>query len=124
MKRIKIIFAILILLLMGFVAFGTFTHKRAEKVNESQYSIPSVVNTLKVISEKPHSVEHPQEREEVRQYLYQRLLAMDSSARIYRYDSIKSKFGGHFDIGNVYACFNPSGADSAKAYVLMVAHLD
>jgi hypothetical protein len=73
MKRIKIIFAILILLLMGFVAFGTFTHKRAEKVNESQYSIPSVVNTLRVISEKPHSVEHPQEREEVRQYLYQRL---------------------------------------------------
>ncbi|MBO7323356.1 MAG: M28 family peptidase [Bacteroidales bacterium] len=124
MKRIKIIFAILILLLMGFVAFGAFTHKRAEKVNESQYSIPSVVNTLRVISEKPHSVEHPQEREEVRQYLYQRLLAMDSSARVYRYDSIKSKFGGHFDIGNVYACFNPAGADSAKAYVLMVAHLD
>lgn len=124
MKRIKIIFAVLIVLLMGFVAFGTFTYKRAEKENQSSYSVSSVVNTIKVISEKPHSIEHPQEREEVRQYLYNRLLTLDSSARIYRYDSVKSKFGGHFDIGNVYACFNPSGKDSSHSYILMVAHFD
>lgn len=124
MKRLKIIFAILVVVLMGFIAFGTFTYKKAEKSNQSIYSISSVTNTLKVISEKPHSIEHPSEREEVRQYLYGRLVALDSSAAIHRYDSVKSKFGGYFDIGNVYACFNPVGKDTAGAYVLLVAHFD
>lgn len=125
MKYFKIIFAFSLIFLMGFVAFGTFTHKKAEQINQESYSVPSVVKTLEVISREPHSIEHPEAREDVRQYLFSRLRVLDSTAAyLYRYDSIPSKFGGSFDIGNVYGCFNPLGKDTADAYILLVAHFD
>lgn len=88
------------------------------------FSAERVADAINIISKKPHSIEHPKERKVVREYLYHRLVQMGASAQIFEYDSIKCKFGGYFDIANIYAEFPPAERTDTTRYVLLVAHYD
>lgn len=88
------------------------------------FSAVRVAEDIKYISKQPHSIEHPKERAVVRNYLYHRLEQMGGNMQIFGYDSIQCKFGGTFDIANVYAQFDPESVTEETQYILLVAHLD
>lgn len=83
-----------------------------------------VAEDIKVISKAPHSIQHTKERKVVRDYLYYRLEQMGGETQRFEYDSIACKFGGVFDIENIYSVFNPKVVTDSTKYVLLVAHYD
>ena len=89
----------------------------------SHFSAERAAKDLEVIAQEPHSVEHPQARSKVRDYLANRLEEMGGTVTIYPFDSIAFRFGGTYSIGNVYAEFAPQESDP-QAYVLFIAHMD
>lgn len=97
------------------------------KVND-KYSVAfspvRVAEDINIISKRPHSIEHPKERKVVRDYLFHRLDQMGGTVNVFEYDSIECKFGGYFDIANVYARFDPDHVTDSTQYVLLVAHMD
>ena len=110
MRKIKIVTVLLSCILAFLVAVGTFTFRRAG----NDFPTEKAVQDLKIISSKPHSVLHPEEREAVRNYLHDRLEELGGSPEILRYDTV----------ANVYCRFEPAGRDTSDSYLLLVAHLD
>lgn len=88
------------------------------------FSAERVADDIKYISKQPHSIQHPKERAVVRDYLFHRLESMGVQPQRFAYDSIACKFGGYYDIENVYAVFNPPHVTDSTKYVLLIAHLD
>lgn len=88
------------------------------------FSANRVAEDIKVISKTPHSIQHPKERKVVRDYLFHRLEQMGGATQRFEYDSIACKFGGTFDIENIYSVFNPKVVTDSTKYVLLVAHYD
>lgn len=123
MKRIKLIIGLLLVIFTGFVAFGLFSMPDVRPAGSELFSAERVKEDIKVISKEHHSIEHPLERAAVRQYLFDRLVQLGGSPEFFYYDSLKCKFGGTFDIGNVYCAFEPINGKAAS-YVMFVAHLD
>lgn len=119
------IFSLSALLLAGLVVF---LHIHLVKVRDNgnpyNFSAYNVAEDIKILSKKPHSIEHPEERKVVREYLSYRLRQSGGDVRIFEYDSIASKFGGFFDIANIYACFDPPAVTDSTKYLLLVAHYD
>ncbi|MEG0891395.1 MAG: M28 family peptidase [Bacteroidales bacterium] len=105
-------------------AFEIFPIAKVENTSSNGFSAQRVAMDIEYISKKPHSIQHPKERDVVRNYLSKRLKQMGAEPKIFEYDSIKCKFGGTFNIANVYAQFNPLGVTNATQYILLVAHLD
>lgn len=95
-------------------------------VNTCKYKFSSIEASkdIKVISKKHHSVENPKERRIVKNYLYARLYQLGGSPLCYDYDSIKFRFGGYYNIVNLYACFNPPTVTDSTQYILLSAHYD
>ncbi len=120
---LKIAIALILIVLVGFISFGLFTRPNIEDVDSQSFSAVRVSKDLEIISKEHHSIEHPVERAKVRAYLSGRLLNMGGSPTIFYYDSIKSRFGDYYDIGNIYCKFDPKDK-YAKSYVLLVAHMD
>ena len=110
MRKIKIVSAFLLAVLTFFTAVGYFTFRRSD----SRFATERAVQDLRIISEKPHSVVHPENRNQVRQYLFDSLEEMGGSPVIMPYDTI----------ANVYCKFEPQGRDTSEAYLLLVAHMD
>lgn len=123
MSRLKFIAGIALLILTAFVSFGLFTIPNAESVDSENFSAERAAKYIEVIASEPHSVEHPVERSKVRNYLVDKLTEMGGEPQIHEYDSIEFRYGGYFDIGNVYCEFNPTSGP-AKSYILLVAHFD
>lgn len=120
MKQHRSIFLILTILLSAFIAYGLWSSPFS---NKEGFSTERIVEDLKVISEKPHSVAHPEERTEVVQYLTQRLEELGGNTKTYVYPNITSrKFT--FDAINVLAEFPPLKASSDTTYLMMIAHHD
>lgn len=120
MKQHRSIFLLLTILLSAFIAYGFWTSPFPDKKG---FSTKRVVEDLKVISEKPHSVAHPEERAEVVQYLTQRLEELGGNTKTYVYPNITSrKFT--FDATNVLAEFPPMQSSSDTTYLMMIAHHD
>ena len=108
------------------------------------FSSARVVEDIKVISQKHHSVAHPQEREEVRNYLVERLQGLGAdTVMLMRYDSLKGPQNKHveytFDAVNIVAEFAPvataaeelPASDSSSVavsasptWLMLVAHYD
>ena len=109
MRKIKIVTVLLSCILAFLVAVGTFTFRRAG----NDFPTEKAVQDLKIISSKPHSVLHPEEREAVRNYLHDRLEELGGSPEILRYDTV----------ANVYCRFEPAGRDTKALYVLMVQQM-
>ncbi len=89
----------------------------------SLFSASNVFQDIQVISKEPHSVEHPQERSRVREYLYERLAECGADPVVFYYDSVESYKKKRITIGNVYGVLEPAGK-KANSYVMLIAHLD
>ena len=120
MKQHRSLFLILTILLSAFIAYGLWSSPFS---NMEEFSTERIVKDLKVISEKPHSVAHPEERAEVVQYLTQRLEELGGNTKTYVYPNITSrKFT--FDAINVLAEFPPLKTSADTTYLMMIAHHD
>lgn len=123
MKNIRYLIGIVSLFLVLLVSFGVFSLPKVESGDSENFSSERVADDIEVIASEPHSVEHPQALEKVRNYLVDRLVEMGGEPQIHRYDSIKFRYGGYFDIGNVFCQFDPSSGP-ADSYVMLIAHID
>lgn len=120
MKQHRSLFLILTILLSAFIAYGLWSSPFS---NMEEFSTERIVEDLKVISEKPHSVAHPEERAEVVQYLTQRLEELGGNTKTYVYPNITSrKFT--FDAINVLVEFPPLKTSADTTYLMMIAHHD
>lgn len=123
-KVIKALIAILLIVFTSFVAFGVFTFNKEKNHDVDAFSVDNVVKDIEFISLEHHSIMHPIERERVRDYLLCQLDEMGGNAEYLSQDSIKCKFGGTYDISDVYCEFNPTGKDESSSYIMLVAHFD
>ena len=120
MKQHRSLFLILTILLSAFIAYGLWSSPFS---NMKEFSTERIVEDLKVISKKPHSVAHPEERAEVVQYLTQGLEELGGNTKTYVYPNITSrKFT--FDAINVLAEFPPLKTSADTTYLMMIAHHD
>ena len=87
------------------------------------FSAERVAIDIRHISREPHSIEHPQARTVVRDYIASRLHGMNLKPEYYPYDSVINRFGEPMDIANLYTRIDPPGG-TADSYVLLVAHID
>ena len=129
MNRLRPLFLSLTVVVTGFLAYGLFTQPSPKPADAEGFSSARVVEDIKVLSKDHHSVAHPQERAEVRDYLIGRLEELDAdTVMLFRYDSLTGPENRHvvytFDAHNILAEFAPlDGADDVP-YLMMVAHYD
>ena len=123
MKHLKFLFGFALLVFALAVSFGHLSLPKSEGKDSDSFSAQRASEYIKVISSEPHSVEHPQAREKVRNYLYDKLVQLGGNPEIHEFDSVKFRYGGYFDIGNVYCQFDPV-LGPAESYVMLVAHFD
>lgn len=129
MNRIRIALLAVTVILVGLVAYGWFSRPAVQDAASSAFSAERVVNDIEVISRNHHSVAHPQERAEVRDYLVSRLGELGAdTVRLFEYKSLTGPENKHvtytFDATNVLATFAPENPTEQTTYLLMVAHYD
>lgn len=122
MNKLKLSIVCIAILLSALGAYGFFFMPKVEDTDSEKFSAERVAEDIKFISKEPHSIEHPFGRERVRNYLVDRLEEFGGAPIVFEYDSIPSKFGGTFDIANVYCDF--PAKDDNGSYILLVAHYD
>lgn len=111
------------------VAYGLWTLPRPKPADYDGFSSARVVEDIKVISQKPHSAAHPQERAQVREYLVDRLKELGADTIMqFKYDSLVGPKNKHveytFDAVNVVAEFAPTSESTSKTWLMLVAHYD
>ena len=129
MNRIRICLLAVVVILVGLVAYGWFSRPAVQDATSSAFSAERVVNDIEVISRNHHSVAHPQERAEVRDYLVSRFGELGAdTVRLFEYKSLTGPENKHvtytFDATNVLATFAPENPTEQTTYLLMVAHYD
>lgn len=130
MKRVRIYIFLVIVTVIGLVAFGLGSRPMVEGADSSAFSAERVVRDIEQISQKHHSVAHPEERQEVRNYLVDRLNRLGADTiQLYEYKSLVGPENKHvvytFDATNILAEFYPEGESSDDATTLMfIAHYD
>lgn len=124
MKKVQFLTALVLIVAAAFAAMGFFTFRNADNQKDVLFSTDRAVEDIRRISARPHSIEQPVERAQVRWYLHDRLEDMGGKPQIFYYDSIPCKFGGTLNIANVYCKLEPRGRDTSDAYLMLVAHLD
>ena len=129
MNKIRPIILAVSVVLAGLLAYGVFTLPSPQGTDAEGFSAARVVKDIEVISKEHHSVAHPQERAEVREYLVQRLeeLGADTVIR-FEYDSLVSPsnrpFVYNFDAVDILAEFPPLNPSEEDTYLMFVAHYD
>ena len=129
MNKIRPIILAVSVVLAGLLAYGVFTLPSPQGIDAEGFSAARVVKDIEVISKEHHSVAHPQERAEVREYLVQRLeeLGADTVLR-FEYDSLVSPsnrpFVYTFDAVDILAEFPPLNPSEEDTYLMFVAHYD
>lgn len=123
MSFFKLLFSAALIALAISFSLGEFTRPEVRGTTSANFSALRVIKDIKEVSKVPHSIEHPAERAQVREYLAGRLAQMGFKPEIHAYDSIKSRTGGFISIANIYAKMDPPGG-KASSYILFVAHLD
>ncbi len=128
MNKIRPVFLSLAVILAALIAYGLMTMPKARPEYHNGFSSASVLKDIEVISRKPHSVAHPQERAEVRQYLIDRLEDLGGEVTLFEYDSLSGPaiLGGDFvfDAVDVLAEFPPVKPSADTTYLMFVAHYD
>lgn len=137
MTKIRPVILLLAVVASAFLAYGLWTLPKPQPADYEGFSSARVVEDIKVISQKHHSVAHPQEREEVRNYLVERLQGLGAdTVMLMRYDSLKGPQNKHveytFNATNIVAEFAPVAAASGSAsasvadptWLMLVAHYD
>ena len=129
MNRFRPFILALTVISAGLLAYGLWTRPSAEPVDAEGFSAARAVEDIEVISKKHHSVAHPEERAEVREYLTARLKELGADTiRLFKYDSLVGPQNKHvvytFDAVDVLAEFPPQKAMEDTTYLLFVAHYD
>lgn len=129
MNKIRPVILFAAVVLSGLLAYGLWTLPKPQNADYEGFSSARVVEDIKVISQKPHSVAHPAERAEVREYLIERLESMGADTVMqFRYDSIVGPQNKHveytFDAVNLLAEFSPSSETVSGTDLMLVAHYD
>ena len=129
MNRFRPFILALTVISAGLLAYGLWTRPSAEPVDAEGFSAARAVEDIEVISKKHHSVAHPEERAEVREYLTGRLQELGADTiRLFKYDSLIGPQNKHvvytFDAVDVLAEFPPQKAMEDTTYLLFVAHYD
>ncbi len=124
MRKFKLLISIL-LIVVSFAFALSYYLLPGIFVNDSkdQFSALRVSEDIKTISKEPHSIENPEAREKVRDFLTMRLKEMQIPSSSYSYDSVLSRFRTPILVSNIYASIDPPGG-KASGYLLLVAHLD
>ena len=113
----------------GLLAYGLWTRPSAQPADVEGFSAARAVKDIEVMSREHHSVAHPQERAQVREYLIQRLEGLGADTiSLYKYDSLVGPENRHvvytFDAVNILAEFSPMTPSQDQTYLLFVAHYD
>ena len=129
MNKIRPIILTLAVILAGLLAYGLWTQPSPKPIDYEGFSAERVVNDIEVISKEHHSVAHPEERANVREYLVERLEGLGAdTVQIFRYDSLVGPQNKHvvytFDAYDVLAEFPPLQASQDTTYMMFVAHYD
>lgn len=128
MRKYRLFILIAAVVLSALAAYGIFTAPRVESTDSDRFSAERVAADIKVISRKPHSIIHPEERAEVRDYLGDRLIALtDSSVVFYPYEKATEYEGKPIDITNIFAQVDPVIKDPDHpdpSYLMLIAHYD
>ena len=129
MNKIRPVILFAAVVLSGLLAYGLWTLPKPQNADYEGFSSARVVEDIRVISEKPHSVAHPDERAQVREYLIDRLESMGADTVMqFRYDSIVGPQNKHveytFDAVNLLAEFAPASETVSGTDLMLVAHYD
>ena len=129
MNKIRPIILFAAVVLSGLLAYGLWTLPKPQNADYEGFSSARVVEDIRVISQKPHSVAHPDERAQVREYLIDRLESMGADTVMqFRYDSIVGPQNKHveytFDAVNLLAEFAPASETVSGTDLMLVAHYD
>lgn len=108
-----------------FAIIATFSSLYYPALNNKKHNFytKNVIDDIAVISQTPHSVEHPDERAKVKSYLVTRLKELGGNVHIYHEDSVKNHVTGYTYVDNLVADFNPEHQDN-PSYILLIAHYD
>jgi len=129
MNRFRPIILAFVTVVAGLLAFGLFTLPSPKPADHEGFSAERVASDIEVISRNHHSVAHPVERAEVRDYLVDRLEELGAdSVQIFRYDSLVGPQNKHvvytFDAYDILAEFPPLQNVGDPSYLMLVAHYD
>ena len=130
MKRIRIYILLVVVALVGMVAFGLGSRPQVKGAESDTFSAERVVKDIEVISRQHHSVAHPEERGRVRDYLVDRLKGLCAdTVKLYEYKSLVGPENKHvvytFDATNILAEFHPEGCDGCdNTSLMLIAHYD
>ena len=129
MSRLRPLILALTVAVTGLLAYGVLTQPSPKPADAEDFSAARVAEDIEVISREHHSVAHPEERAQVREYLVGRLEELGAdSIRIFRYDSLVGPQNKHvtytFDAFDVLAEFPPLEASDDATYMMLVAHYD
>lgn len=129
MNKIRPVILFAAVVLSGLLAYGLCTLPKPQNADYEGFSSARVVEDIRVISQKPHSVAHPDERAQVREYLIDRLESMGADTVMqFRYDSIVGPQNKHveytFDAVNLLAEFAPASETVSGTDLMLVAHYD
>lgn len=129
MNKIRPVILLMTIVVSAFMAYGLWTLPKPKPADHEGFSSARVVEDIRIISQNHHSVAHPQEREEVRQYLVKRLEGLGADTVMqFRYDSLVGPQNKHveytFDAVNVLAEFAPESSVAPESWLMLVAHYD
>ncbi len=129
MNRFRPLVLLVTIVLAGLLAYGVWTRPGAKGLDYEGFSAARVIDDIEVISKKHHSVAHPAERAEVREYLVGRLNELGAdTVKLFEYDSLVGPQNKHvvytFDAVDVLAEFAPPASVEDPTYLLFVAHYD
>ena len=129
MNKIRPVILFAAVVLSGLLAYGLWTLPKPQNADYEGFSSARVVEDIRVISQKPHSVALPDERAQVREYLIGRLESMGADTVMqFRYDSIVGPQNKHveytFDAVNLLAEFAPASETVSGTDLMLVAHYD
>ncbi len=115
-------------ILSAFIAYGLWSRPCVADSSCSGFSAQRVVADIEQISKNHHSVAHPTERAEVREYLVSRLNELGAdTVKLFEYKDLTGPENKHvvytFDATNVLAEFHPQQGEGSTS-LLFVAHYD
>ena len=128
MNKVRLATLIAVAVVVGFVSFGLFSRPSVESAASAEFSAERVARDIEHISRKHHSVAHPDERAEVREYLVERLTAMGADTiKLFEHKALTGPENKHvtytFDATNILAEFAPKHSESTPK-LMFVAHYD
>ena len=129
MKRVRLLILLTVVILSGLLAFGVWTRPQAQRIDANGFSAERVVSDIKNIAHSFHSVAHPVEHANVRDYLVGRLESLGAdTVRLFEYKGLEGPENRpvkyKFDAVNVLAEFAPHSETESYTNLLFVAHYD